>query len=56
MAELLEALEAWPDVDLEALRERPEWSQAREWGWVMESGERTGTGPGSCWEVAERDR
>jgi hypothetical protein len=22
----------------------PEWSEARAWGWVMESGELTGTG------------
>lgn len=44
MAELLEALRAWLDVDVEALRSRPEWAQAREWGWAMESGELTGTG------------
>ena len=44
MKELLETLQAWPDVDLEALRSRPEWAQARQWGWVMESGELTGTG------------
>ena len=44
MAELLEALQAGPDVDLEALRSRPEWEQARKWGWAMQSGELTGTG------------
>ena len=46
MAELLEALQAWPGVDVVALRRRPEWAQARAWGWVMESGELTGTGLG----------
>ncbi len=44
MRQLLEALDAWPDVDTEDLRRRPEWAQARTWGWVMESGELTGTG------------
>lgn len=44
MTELLEALRAWPDVDTERLRERPEWDQARAWGWVMESGALTGSG------------
>jgi hypothetical protein len=44
MLELLEALQSWPDVDTEDLRQRPEWEQARAWGWVMESGELTGTG------------
>lgn len=44
MVELLEVLRAWPDVDVESLSERPEWTQARAWGWVMESGELTGTG------------
>lgn len=44
MRQLLEALAEWPDVDTEDLRRRPEWAQARAWGWVMESGELTGTG------------
>ncbi len=44
MRELLEALTVWPDVDTEGLRRRPEWDQARSWGWVMESDELTGTG------------
>ncbi len=44
MRQLLEALTAWPEVDTEDLRRRPEWEQARAWGWVMESGELTGTG------------
>ncbi len=44
MRQLLEALAAWPDVDIEDLRRRPEWTQARAWGWVMESGELTGAG------------
>ena len=44
MRELLEALSAWPDVNVDGLRERPEWEQARAWGWVMESGELTGSG------------
>jgi hypothetical protein len=44
MRQFLEAFTAWPDVDAEDLRRRPEWEQARAWGWVMESGELTGTG------------
>jgi hypothetical protein len=44
MAALLEVLSAWPDVDTDDLRRRPEWAQARAWGWIMESGELTGTG------------
>ena len=28
----------------EQLRAMPEWQQAREWGWIMRSGELTGTG------------
>jgi hypothetical protein len=44
MRELLEALADWPNVDTRPLRDRPEWEQARTWGWVMESGELTGTG------------
>lgn len=44
MLELLETLTGWPDVDVDELRLRPEWEQARMWGWAMESGEPTGTG------------
>jgi hypothetical protein len=51
MRELLEALDDWPDVDTEPLRDRPEWDQARSWGWVMESGELTGTGWGHVHEL-----
>ena len=44
MADLLDRLAAWPDVDIAELRERSEWEQARSWGWIMESGELTGQG------------
>jgi hypothetical protein len=44
MRELLEALTTWPDVDTDQLRRRPEWEQARAWGWIMDTGELTGTG------------
>ena len=44
MADLLAQLEDWPDVDIDSLRRRPEWEHVRAWGWVMESGELTGTG------------
>jgi hypothetical protein len=44
MADLLDRLRAYADVDLEELRRWPEWPQARAWGWVMESGELTGLG------------
>ena len=44
MADLLERLAAWPNVDTAELRGRSEWDQARAWGWVMESGELTGQG------------
>ena len=54
MAELLEALQAWPDVDVEVLRGRPEWEQAREWGSAMESGELTGTGLAYSGELPRR--
>lgn len=43
---LLETLLSWPRVDVDPLRTRDEWRQARQWGWVMESGELTGTGAG----------
>jgi hypothetical protein len=44
MTELLEVLRGWPDIEVVSLRDRSEWAQARAWGWVMESGELTGTG------------
>ena len=44
MASLLEVLRDWPEVDTTELRHRPEWEQARMWGWIMESGELTGSG------------
>ena len=44
MADLLDRLAVWPDVDTAELRTRPEWDQAQAWGWIMESGELTGTG------------
>jgi hypothetical protein len=44
MRQLLEACAEWPNVDIGPLKELPEWEQARTWGWVMESGELTGTG------------
>ncbi len=44
MADLLDRLRAYTDVDLEELRRWPEWAEATAWGWVMESGELTGTG------------
>lgn len=46
MAYLLETCRSWP-VSLEVLEElraMPEWDQARAWGWIMASGELTGTG------------
>ena len=46
MARLLTALKAWPispDL-LQELRAMSEWEQARTWGWIMSSGELTGTG------------
>lgn len=44
MTALLAALSNYPDVDVHRLRALPEWQDARSWGWVMESGELTGTG------------
>ena len=44
MLELLETLADWPDVNIDELGGWPEWDKARAWGWVMESGELTGTG------------
>jgi hypothetical protein len=51
MANLLARLEDWPDVDTDDLRADPEWAQARAWGWVMESGELTGSGLGHLHEL-----
>ena len=51
MRQLLEALTEWPDADIEDLRRRPEWEQARAWGWVMESGELTGTGLAHAYDL-----
>ena len=46
MARLLAALGTWPVGPelLEELRATEEGGQARTWGWIMESGELTGTG------------
>ncbi len=46
MAELLEHLSGYPlsEEAMVRVRRTPEWLQARTWGWVMESGELTGTG------------
>jgi hypothetical protein len=46
MAELLTRLAVYPlpEEDLKRLRRTPEWLQAKAWGWVMQSGELTGTG------------
>ncbi len=44
MQRLLEAAGKWPYVDLEQLRQSPAWEDAVAWGWVMASGELTGTG------------
>lgn len=42
----LDALRSYPvspEVTTQ-IKESPEWEQARSWGWVMESGELTGSG------------
>jgi hypothetical protein len=46
MESLITALRAWPVSSglLEQIRAMPEWEEARAWGWVIESGELTGTG------------
>jgi len=43
---LLDALRSWPVCPgvLAQIKGSPEWEQARSWGWVMESGELTGSG------------
>jgi hypothetical protein len=46
MSYLLEAARSYqisPGV-LEGLRAMSEWDQARAWGWIVETGELTGTG------------
>jgi hypothetical protein len=54
MGLLLDLLRVWPlpDEQIGRLRQLPEWSQARRWGWIMESGELTGSG----WAHANGDR
>ena len=46
MAWLLDALRSYPGCPevLAQIKESPEWDQARTWGWVLESGELTGSG------------
>jgi hypothetical protein len=46
MRYLLDALRCWPvgPEVLDRIKATAEWDQARAWGWVMESGELTGTG------------
>jgi hypothetical protein len=53
MAILLHHLTRWPlpDEDLVRLRRTPGWVQARAWGWVMQSGELTGTGNRHAGEI-----
>lgn len=55
MAILLNHLTRWPlpDEDMVRLRRTPEWIQARTWGWVMESGELTGTGSRHAIEIGQ---
>jgi hypothetical protein len=53
MAILLHHLSRYPlsNADMVRLRRTPEWIQARAWGWVMESGELTGTGSRHAGEI-----
>lgn len=46
MAELLRDLytRRSPDFDVEDCRDTEAWRALRKWGWIMESGELTGTG------------
>lgn len=53
MPEPLAVLTQWPDEDTDALRELPEWEQDRALGWVMESGELTGTGAGHAHRITD---
>ena len=39
MATLLVALRSWPNVTFDELRAMPEWHQARQRGWILDSGE-----------------
>ena len=38
MATLLVALRSWPNVTFDELRAMPEWHQARQRGWILDSG------------------
>ena len=51
MRQLLKQLADYPNVDIEPLQCLREWEQARSWGWVMTSGELTGTGLGHVKEL-----
>lgn len=46
MRELLQVLKHYslPDDEFARLKEEPVFAMARHWGWVMESGEHSGTG------------
>jgi hypothetical protein len=46
MAYLLYTLRSWPISPelLDQIQAMPEWDEALAWGWVMESGDLTGTG------------
>jgi len=57
MSYLLEACRGWPVAGhvLDELKGMPEWDQARAWGWIMESGELTGTGSRHAGGEAKRD-
>jgi hypothetical protein len=44
MLHLLEVLRGWPDIDADELSQQPEWAQAQAWGWIMRTGELTGSG------------
>ncbi len=46
MSYLLEACRSWPISPevLDQIQAMPEWEEARAWGWIMRTGELTGTG------------
>jgi hypothetical protein len=46
MSYLLETCHSWPVSPevLDHLQAMPEWEEARSWGWIMRTGELTGTG------------
>ena len=48
MSYLLEACRSWPLTPevLTQLQGMPEWGQARDWGWIMRTGELIGMGAG----------